>query len=234
MTVNAENIDSGNEVSWFLCSEVTGEDVGTGDAVEETFDLNNYAAEYTETVYLDGVAQERGTDYTITYRPSTKTVTEIVFSTPPGSGVAITADYASCPDSEDDALLSQDVSVSPTTTTIEADIHGRDAKLKKVVGHDLTLTLNHLYVDCERIAMFCGDVEDNTPATGKRKWTFGTANKVYLLFGRLTRKGTLKKLYYLWGVSGLPSITMPAKDFVHTDSGDLAVDLYEIVEDMPS
>lgn len=232
MTINAENIDSGNEVSWYLCSEVKSENVGTGDGVETAFDLGNYAAEYTETIYLDGVAQTPGTDYTITYRPSAKTVTEIVFTTPPGSGAAITANYASCPDSEDDAILSQDVSVDPTATSIEEDCHGRDAKLKKVVGHDLKLTLNHLYVDGERIAKFCGELQTDIPVPGKRKWTFGSANKVYLLFGRLTRKGTLIKFYYLWGVSGLPSITMPAKGFVKTNSGDLTVDKYEIIEDM--
>lgn len=232
MTVDAEKIPTGNEISWYLCSEETAENVGTGDGVEVTFDLDNYAAEYTETIYLDGVAKQRETDYIVTYRPPTKTVTQITFTSPPGNGAAITADYAACPDSKDKALLSQDISVTASQNTIEDDIHGRDQKLKKVTGYDLKVKLSQIYADCELIHKFCGDLETDTPVTGKRKYTYGGPNKVYLLLGRLTRKDVLKGLYYLWGVSGLPDLTMGAKDFARLNIGELTVESLEIIEDM--
>jgi len=69
--------------------EVVGENVGTGDGTTTEFTLANAPVmELTETVYLDGTAQTRDTDYTINY-----TTGAITFSTAPASGVAITADY---------------------------------------------------------------------------------------------------------------------------------------------
>lgn len=68
---------------------ITGENVGTGDGSTTQFTLAHIPVEeYSEIIYLDGVEQTRGTDYTIDYETGM-----ITFSTAPSSGVAITADY---------------------------------------------------------------------------------------------------------------------------------------------
>jgi len=71
--------------------QVTGENVGVGDGTTTTFTLANVGegiVYQSETIYLDGVAQTRDTDYTINYNTG-----QITFTTAPASGVAITADY---------------------------------------------------------------------------------------------------------------------------------------------
>jgi hypothetical protein len=68
---------------------VTGENVGTGDGTTTTFYLANTPVKVdSETVYIDGVAKTRGTDYTIDYDTGA-----VTFTTPPASGAVITADY---------------------------------------------------------------------------------------------------------------------------------------------
>jgi uncharacterized protein (TIGR02217 family) len=68
---------------------VTGEAVGTGDNNEDTFEFDKqYVVALSETVYLDGSPQTRTTHYTIDNDTGV-----ITFVTPPGAGVAITADY---------------------------------------------------------------------------------------------------------------------------------------------
>ena len=70
-------------------TEVTGEAVGTGDGTTVAFSLANaHVVPYSETVYIDGVAQTRGVDYDIDYVKGT-----ITFVTAPGTGAAVTADY---------------------------------------------------------------------------------------------------------------------------------------------
>ena len=68
---------------------ITGESVGTGDGTTKTFTLANPPVRYhSETIYIDGSAQTRDTDYTINYDTG-----EITFTSPPASGASITADY---------------------------------------------------------------------------------------------------------------------------------------------
>jgi len=68
---------------------ITGESVGTGDGTTKTFTLANLPVRYhSETIYIDGSAQTRDTDYTIDYGTG-----EITFTSPPASGASITADY---------------------------------------------------------------------------------------------------------------------------------------------
>jgi len=70
-------------------TQVTGESVGTGDGVTTTFTLADPPIlENSETIYVDGVAQTKGTDYTIDYKTG-----QITFTTAPVSGAVITADY---------------------------------------------------------------------------------------------------------------------------------------------
>ena len=71
--------------------KVTGEAVGTGDASETDFDLDYFPIDVsTFKVYLNGALQSSG--YTIQNNLTTEKAT-IIFSSPPGAGVAITADY---------------------------------------------------------------------------------------------------------------------------------------------
>jgi len=68
---------------------ITGESVGTGDGTTTVFNLQESPVlENSETVYVDGTAQTRDTDYTIDYDTG-----QITFTTAPASGAAITADY---------------------------------------------------------------------------------------------------------------------------------------------
>jgi hypothetical protein len=68
---------------------VTGENVGTGDGSTTTFYLDNTPVKpLSETVYVDGQAQTRDTDYTIDYDTGA-----ITFTTAPASGATITVDY---------------------------------------------------------------------------------------------------------------------------------------------
>jgi len=68
---------------------VTGETVGTGDGTTTEFNLANRCLQTnTETIYVDGVAQVRDTDYSIDYDTG-----KITFTTAPASGAVITADY---------------------------------------------------------------------------------------------------------------------------------------------
>lgn len=88
---SVHNIYAENSVTIIKCqlTSVTGENVGTGDGTTTQFTLGNIPVEeYSETVKLNGVAQTRDTDYTINYETGT-----ITFTTAPGNGVSITADY---------------------------------------------------------------------------------------------------------------------------------------------
>ncbi|NIS80822.1 MAG: hypothetical protein GTO14_11565, partial [Anaerolineales bacterium] len=68
---------------------VTGESVGQGDDSTTVFNLEQPRLMCgSETIYLGGVPQTRFTDYTINYKTG-----QITFTTAPGFGVAITADY---------------------------------------------------------------------------------------------------------------------------------------------
>jgi len=80
-----EEIDNNNSV-------VTGENAGTGDGNTKEFYLDNkLVARNSETVYIDGTAKTRDTDYTIDYFEG-----KITFNTAPDSGSNITADYTKC------------------------------------------------------------------------------------------------------------------------------------------
>jgi len=69
--------------------QITGENVGTGDGVTTTFYLANPPVEEeSEEIYVDGVLQTKGTDYTIDYETG-----QINFTTAPPSGATITANY---------------------------------------------------------------------------------------------------------------------------------------------
>lgn len=63
-----------------------GEDVGTGDGMETLFKLRYTPDPNSETIYVNGIEQTRGTDYTIDEK-------EITFATAPGDTLPITADY---------------------------------------------------------------------------------------------------------------------------------------------
>ena len=69
---------------------IEGEELGTGDEENKNFSLDwkPIVAE-SETIYVDGVAKTRGTDYTIN-----NTTGAIGFTAAPGSGLAVTADYS--------------------------------------------------------------------------------------------------------------------------------------------
>lgn len=68
---------------------ITGENVGTGDGTTTTFTLDYPPVLYhSETIYIDGAAKTRDTDYTIDYETG-----EITFTSAPASGASITADY---------------------------------------------------------------------------------------------------------------------------------------------
>jgi hypothetical protein len=70
-------------------TSITGENVGTGDGSTTTFYLANTPVKpLSETIYADGLTATRDTDYTIDYDTGA-----ITFSSPPPSGVIITADY---------------------------------------------------------------------------------------------------------------------------------------------
>ncbi|MBU7015534.1 MAG: hypothetical protein HXS43_11980 [Theionarchaea archaeon] len=227
--IEGKDVDTGNEISWYFADEVTSEDIGTGDGTEVNYEFDGLAAEYTEQVYVNSTLQVRGTDYTIEYRPtSMKSV--ITFMDPPGSGAIITAGYAKLPDTDDKALLSQDVQVDPTEEKIEEDVHGRDQKLKKTTGYNLKVTLNQVWGDTELIAKAVGILQQDAPEVGMKTWTVGLPNKVHLMYGRLIRSGELKKLYYLWGLSGMPSFTMSAKDFFRANGGDFTCDEFQVIE----
>lgn len=78
-----ENVDS---------SQVSNEDVGTGDGSTKDFYLDNEnVAQYSETIYKNGTALTRDTDYTMDYFAG-----EISFDTAPADGDKITADYTKC------------------------------------------------------------------------------------------------------------------------------------------
>ena len=68
---------------------ITGEDLGTGDGSNKDF-YTDYAPVVTEseTVYVNGTAKTRGTDYTIDYETG-----KITFGTAPAAGDDVTADY---------------------------------------------------------------------------------------------------------------------------------------------
>lgn len=68
---------------------IIGEAVGTGDSSETAFTLDHYPIlAGSQTVYLDGVEQTEDTDYTFNADTGT-----IIFTSPPGVDVAVTADY---------------------------------------------------------------------------------------------------------------------------------------------
>jgi len=68
---------------------ITGENVGTGDGTTTVFNLQETPIlEGSDTIYVDGTAQTRNTDYTINYDTG-----QITFTTAPASSAVITADY---------------------------------------------------------------------------------------------------------------------------------------------
>ena len=227
MPINAENIDTGNEIFLYLTDEVKGEEFCTGDGSESIFELSGTCADFTETIYLDGIVQTPGVDYTMTYFRDGNS--QVAFSSPPGSGAIGTADYAKIFLKEDEALLSEDLKVDPNPSRIETDVHGRDQKLKKSTCFDLKVTLKQLLVDAEVLAKFCGSLQEG-PIAGTRKFTYGPAKKFYLIFGRLMRNNTPQRFYYLWGVSGFPTVNLPAGGFFEFESSDLSCDKFEIIE----
>jgi hypothetical protein len=67
-----------------------GEELGTGDGVETVFTTKwSPIVEDSETIYVDGVAQTKNTDYTINYETG-----EIVFTIAPAEGTAVSVDYS--------------------------------------------------------------------------------------------------------------------------------------------
>lgn len=70
--------------------DITAEEIGTGDDSETVFSFqwSPIVAE-SEIIKVDGVAQTRGTDYTIDNATGV-----ITFDTAPGTGLAVTADYS--------------------------------------------------------------------------------------------------------------------------------------------
>lgn len=68
---------------------ITGEQVGTGDGTTTIFTLADPPVKSgSDTIYVNGTAQTRGTDYAINYSTG-----QIGFATAPASGATITADY---------------------------------------------------------------------------------------------------------------------------------------------
>jgi methyl-accepting chemotaxis protein len=73
-----------------VVSYKTQTDVFTGNGLERTFTLRSPpVAENSETVFVDGVLQVRGVDYTIDY-----TTGQITFTTPPDDGASIVVVYS--------------------------------------------------------------------------------------------------------------------------------------------
>ena len=69
--------------------QVVGESLGVGDAIEDTFTIDNIPVlAASETVYVDGVAKSDPGDYSLV--DSTGVVT---FVSPPASGALLTVDY---------------------------------------------------------------------------------------------------------------------------------------------
>lgn len=80
-----------------ISNQILNESVGTGDASETEFTLNNpNIVEDSEIIYLNGTAKTRDTDYTINNNTGT-----ITFMTAPATGVAITVKYKFFPDTVD-------------------------------------------------------------------------------------------------------------------------------------
>jgi len=78
-------------ITWYpiTAASIVGEAVGIGDGTTTVFSLAQKPVEVdSETVYIDGVAQTKATDYSINYETG-----EITFVTAPASGTTITADY---------------------------------------------------------------------------------------------------------------------------------------------
>ncbi|MDP2734623.1 MAG: DUF2460 domain-containing protein [bacterium] len=98
VTLYLENADElANSYSYFnqlvtvqmLSSQVTGETVGTGDGSTTVFLLDNApVAPGTLVVYLNGAPQTETTNYTVNYKTG-----QVTFTSAPGAGVAVTADY---------------------------------------------------------------------------------------------------------------------------------------------
>jgi hypothetical protein len=225
--IDPEDLDTGNEIFFYFCDEVKGEIIGTGDGVQTTFEFQGTAADWSEIVYIDGVKQTNGVDYNMTYFADTgNSLCE--FNTPPESGT-ITASYAKVFFKENEALLSEDVKIDANPSRIETDVHGRNQKLKKSTCYDLKITLKQVFVDTEILAKVCGNLETG-PISGTRRFKYGPANKIHLLFGKLVRNDNPIRWYYLWGVAGLPSISLPAKDYFRIESTELTCDHCEIIE----
>ena len=73
-------------------SQIINENVATGDGETKEFYLaNNLIAQNSETIYKNGTALTRDTDYTIDYFEG-----KIIFNTTPSDGDSITADYTKC------------------------------------------------------------------------------------------------------------------------------------------
>lgn len=86
-----------------IYNQVINEAVGTGDAQADEFPLeNNNLIRNSETIYLDGTAQTRDTNYNINFRTGV-----ITFLSTPGDGVAITATYKYFSDTVD--LTNEDI-----------------------------------------------------------------------------------------------------------------------------
>jgi hypothetical protein len=81
-TLLIEQIDTPN-------AQVTNEDVGTGDGSTKEFHLpNDNVVSDSETIYIDGTAKTKDTDYTIDYINGIVTFTDA-----PSDSASITADY---------------------------------------------------------------------------------------------------------------------------------------------
>jgi len=69
---------------------IEAEEVGTGDDNQTEFELQwGDIVEGSETIYVNEVAQVKDTDYTINYETGI-----VTFSTAPGDGLSVTADYS--------------------------------------------------------------------------------------------------------------------------------------------
>jgi len=78
----------------FPSTRVLGEAVGNGNGAQTIFDLkHNWVEENSETVYLNGVAQQRDVDYSMNYVRDGTIKDQIEFKAAPAAGAVITADY---------------------------------------------------------------------------------------------------------------------------------------------
>ena len=120
--------------------KVTGETVGTGDGTTTTFYLADPPVLWhSETIYVDGVAQTRDTDYTIDYETG-----EITFATAPASGASITADYIPV----EDVGYAQGLTLSVDVDLVKEYKIGSDKPVVLEAGNrSFSLSIDMMYVD---------------------------------------------------------------------------------------